>query len=528
MRRYTYKEVKEAFEAENYKLLSTDYKNCRTKLTYECPNGHVYSITFDGWLKGRRCYFCRANIKLSTKYVREALKAEGYTLLSEYKNSRTKFKYRCPNGHIGYIKWDHWRDGHRCAACAGNKNKVLADIQEEFENEGYELLSTSYKNSHSLLRYKCPKGHIGNILYYNWKVGHRCAQCAGNVKLSLDTIKDQIEAENYKLISNFYENNKQKLELVCPNGHEYHVSWSEWNSGSRCPRCNLKGISKQELEFEDFIKSLDVKYYKHDRQLIKPYELDFVLPDYKLAIEYCGLYWHSELMGKDKRYHLNKLDRCLKHGYNLITIFEDEWIFKRDIVKSILLYKLKFKDFLHKIYARDCVVKEINSKLAANFCEANHLQGYHGASIKLGLFYDDKLVSVMTFAKPSISKGNKSINAYNWELSRFCVLINHFIIGGASKLLKFFENNYIWRQIISYADRRWSIGHLYLNLGFKEKSRTPPNYWYFNKQRRIHRFVLRKTKNDIEKYNEWQNRLLDGWNRIWDCGNIKYCKFNEE
>jgi hypothetical protein len=168
----------------------------------------------------------------------------------------------------------------------------------------------------------------------------------------------------------------------------------------------------------------------------------------------------------------------------------------------------------------------ITTNDAKNFCIKNHLQGYNLSSVKLGAFYNGELVSVMTFSKPSISKGHRKYNTGVFELNRFCSKLDYVVVGIASKMLKFFENNFSPAEISSYADRRWSDGCLYNNLGFKFINYTPPNYWYFRKgtAKRIHRFALRKNKYDSKYDTEYSIRLSEGYHRIWDCGNIKFSK----
>jgi hypothetical protein len=132
----------------------------------------------------------------------------------------------------------------------------------------------------------------------------------------------------------------------------------------------------------------------------------------------------------------------------------------------------------------------------------------------------------MTFSRPSIAKGARNYKDNTWELSRFCSKINYHVVGIASKLLKYFERNYDWNEIFSYADRRWSSGDLYGKIGFDFIGKTQVNYWYIAKQKRIHRFALRKQRDDLVNKTEWEIRKFQGWNRIWDCGNLKYQKSN--
>ncbi len=290
-----------------------------------------------------------------------------------------------------------------------------------------------------------------------------------------------------------------------------------------CPFCNpkLKSSSKIEKEVVDFIKSIiDSEIIENSRSIISPKELDIYIPNKNIAIEINGVYWHSEQF-HNSSYHISKTNECEKQNIQLIHIFEDEWIFKKDIVKSRLKQILNVNN-IERIHARKCQIKEIDSKTKNEFLEKYHIQGKDNASIKLGAFYNDELVSVMTFSHGNISKGSKK-KEYVYELNRFATNNAYHIPGIASKLLHYFKCNYDWEQIFSYADRRWSQGNLYHKLGFEFDSYTQPNYWYTKDGiKRIHRFALRKRPDEPKDISERILREQEGYYRIWDCGNLKF------
>lgn len=524
--------ITKSFESEGYTLLSKEYINSRTPLKYKCPEGHVYQVSWNKWNDGRRCPYCNPNGRVRVvdlDYIRSEMLKDGYTLLTDtYVNCSTKLKCKCPEGHIVYISWDSWKSkGTRCNKCRGLVFYTINDIKNALSDEGYTLLASEYKNSRTPLKCKCPEGHIVNISWGNWKAGNRCKYCAGKVKHTIDFVRDSFEAEGYVLLTKKYKNGKQKLKYKCGNGHVHEITWNNWQQGQRCPSCSGCGVSKGEKDLVAILKDMNIDLIENDREIIAPYELDILIPSKKLAIEYCGLYWHSELFGKDKTYHENKLDMCEENGIRLITVFEDEWELNKDIVISRLKVILGISNTT--IYARKCKIKEITTQEAKYFCNENHLQGYgSGAAIKLGAFYKGCLVSVMTFSKLSISKGAKTTTG-RCELHRFCSKIGYRVVGIASKLLKYFERNYKFKEIISYADRRWSDGNVYNKLGFSLVHKTKPNYWYFNgTKKRIHRFSKRKMPDEPKYVSEWQLRKSAGWNRIWDCGNLKFNKLLEK
>lgn len=513
--------IEEDYQMVNFELFV--YRNNTTKFDVLCNEGHKYTTNWANWRAGKRCPYCAGNVKYTINEISDIFGERGYELLSDTYEYDKPLYFLCPNGHKHFMFLHNFLKGHECLICSGKAVKTIDYIKKELLKEYCTLISTEYINNNTPLEYICKVGHRHTTTWKKWITGNRCPYCSGRILKPLEDIKKDVLSNGYKLISTEYNSSNDKIEVECRNGHRYKLLYGNWVKGYRCPQCNEAGTSYQERSLVEFIKSLGVNYEIKNRTILNPKEIDIIFPDHELGVEYCGLYWHSELKGKDRKYHINKLDICNKAGYRLITIFEDEWINKKDIVMSRLKNILGIKNN-NVIYARNCYVEEISSIQAREFCEKNHLQGYTGSSVKIGLFYESELVSVMTFAKPSISKGAKHKNG--WELSRFCSKIDWLVVGGASKLLKYFENKYNNIYIFSYADRRWSDGNLYSKLGFKFSGYTKPNYWYFKNQYRIHRFALRKNSIDDKSISEWANRVNQGYNRIWDCGNYKFIKHN--
>jgi hypothetical protein len=287
------------------------------------------------------------------------------------------------------------------------------------------------------------------------------------------------------------------------------------------------GISNSEKELQSFLKEItSSEIIFNNRKLVKGFEIDIYIPEYNIAIEFNGLRWHSEAMGKTKEYHINKTNECEKQSIKLIHIFEDEWTYKKDIVKSRIKHLINKSE--RKVYARKCIIKPIDNKTKNQFLNNNHIQGEDKSKIKYGLYYNDELVSVITFGSLRKITGNTNITDH-YELIRFCNKLNISVIGGFSKLLKNFIKENQPKQIISYADRRWSAGNLYEKNNFKFMHDTPPNYWYMKHYNyREHRFKYRKSELPklLNIYNsslsEWENMKNNKYDRIWDCGSKKY------
>jgi len=336
------------------------------------------------------------------------------------------------------------------------------------------------------------------------------------------------EIEN--LIDIDYINNIYTLKCDCGEEHNFNIKYNTYKNRKTygikmCTICNYTKKSGKEMELLKFIKeNYDGEIIENSRNIIEPYELDIYLPDLKLAFEFNGLWWHNELY-KEKNYHRNKTENCLEKGIQLMCIWEDDWNFKQEIVKSMILNKLGKTP--NKIFARKCEIKEVtDTKLVRNFLIKNHIQGFVGSSVKLGLFYENELVSLMTLGKKRKFMNSSSKNDGEFELLRFCTKLNMNVIGGASKLFKYFIKNYNYNEITTYADRSHSQGKLYMTLGFNFISKTPPNYYYVIDGMRRHRFGFRKDVLVKEGYdpNKTEIQIMAERNlyRIFDSGSMKF------
>ena len=318
-----------------------------------------------------------------------------------------------------------------------------------------------------------------------------------------------------------YSNKLYDFECVICDTKFSSILTSGIDRPPRCPICYPPNQSIAETEVFEFIElNYGGEILRNDTKILNRFELDIYIPELNLAIEYNGLYYHSEAgCGKTREYHLNKTTECEKQGIRLIHIFEDEWIYKQDIVKSRIKQLLKINNS-KRIHARKCEIREINAKVKNKFLNKFHIQGEDRSNIKLGAYCNNELVSIMTFSHGSISR--KKYNSDIWELSRFCSNSNYRIPGIASKLLSYFKKNYNWKEIFSYADRRWSNGNVYKKIGFNLDSITKPNYWYIKNLNRVHRFSLRKKYEEPKEVPEWVLRQSEGYFRIWDCGHLKF------
>lgn len=337
-----------------------------------------------------------------------------------------------------------------------------------------------------------------------------------------------LKYDNIGMIKADFDNDK--FTFNCEKGHQFEINRNLLKNRIKyhtllCTICNpiSSHISGQEILFNNYIEEIYKKeILLNNKNIINPMELDIYLPELKLAFEFNGVYWHNELH-RENNYHFNKTEFAEKHGIKLIHIYEDDWIYKQNIIKSRIRNLLGKSE---KIYARKCNIKEVfDNKLIKDFLDKNHLQGNINSKIKIGLFHQDELVSLMTFGNLRRSMGQKTIYGF-YELLRFCNKLNTTVIGGSSKLFKYFLDKYNPLEVISYADRSWSQGDLYEKLGFNKIHKTPPNYYYVVNGIRKHRFQFRKNilvKEGSDPCKSEHEIMLDkGIFRIYDSGHLKY------
>lgn len=329
-----------------------------------------------------------------------------------------------------------------------------------------------------------------------------------------------------KIIS--YENNT--IEIHCDGcGNKFHISSSLLyqrffkHNIEICLNCNPlnNNITSGHNEIIDFLKELKIENITiNDRSIITPYEIDIYLPDYNIGIEFNGLYWHSELQKPDKKYHYNKLEMCSKIGIDLIQIWEDDWNYKKDIIKSIIKNKLKSNNI--SIGARKCKIKIVSDKDSKLFLNENHIQGWCISKLRYGLYYSEELVSLIT-----ISEGRKNLNTQNeiFEIVRFCNKIDLNVVGSLSRLWQFFLKEKSPNKVISYCDNDFFNGESYLKIGMTYDG-TSLNYWWSDGDKKYNRWNFRKDKLIREGFDknktEAQIMLERGWFRCYGSGNKKF------
>jgi transposase len=406
------------------------------------------------------------------------------------------------------------KDQKQASIEANNRHRIRAKPTKESLTTLYETSTIEYLAKHF---------SVGLSTVYEWLDEYDIPKrsLAESAKLSKERQFQNIQF-SYEELNVRYDRSKSIDALAEDLGvSRTHIRNQLQKNGIKIEPIEPSWRSNAEKELYDFLINefpCDDWAYS-DKSIIKPYELDIVNHTKKIAVEYGGLYWHSEMSsGKQQNYHRGKYLRCKDVGYKLITVFDTDDIVK---VKSLLL-KLLGKTI--KIGARKTEIRNLSSTESAAFHREHHLHGHVGASHHYGLFHDDALVMVASFGKNRFSK------KFQYECARITSHSNFTVVGGVSKLIKHFIKQECPTSIVTFADLRFGHGGVYEKCGFVYLEDTAPNYWYSKRYSaplysRV-KFQKHKLKEQLEVFDatktEFENMVDNGWDRIWDCGNAKY------
>lgn len=388
------------------------------------------------------------------------------------------------------------------------------DIKEQIKNTRIEKYGDPYYSNREKAKQTMLEHYHGDYSEIVEKIKATCLKRYGV------TSGNHLHFKNYELLNEEYVR-----EHFIKDKFFYHEEFMEFFNISKYavplfknrynitePNYRIHGKSHAEIELYRWVKEHSPDAISGSR-IIKPYEIDILIPSINLGIEYNGSYWHSR---KEPDYHQFKTDLCREYGIQLFQVADYEDL---DIWKSMILHKLGKST---RIYARKCELREISYEDAQSFIEENHLDGFTDSSINLGLYYNNQLVQAMTF------KTLEDNSDYDYELIRLCSLKNTAVIGGATKLFKHFLKEHPNASVVSYANKRFSDGKIYEILGFKMHHETAPNYFYANCEIVLSRYQCQKRflPKILEEYHpelsEVENMELNGFFRIFDCGNYAF------
>lgn len=522
-----------------------------TKVWWKCENDHEWFASINARTSsrgGRGCPYC-TNKKVLAGYndlatthpeIAKEWSAKNKNSPTEITaGSKKKCLWVCSLGHEWLATPEKRKQGRGCPTCANkvvepgfNDLKTTAPLlAKQWSTKNYISPDQVSVGSKTEFIWVCNNNHEWLASPHARARGDNgCPFCTGkrvmpdfNDLLSrYPHLADEWSKKNELGPDEIVAGSKTHRWWICAKGHEWRATPdNRTRAKSGCPHC-ARRISKMETEVADFLKSLlpDVEVRTSVRDVIAPKELDIYIPAKNLAVEFNGLYWHTEAQGKDKDYHRAKWQACRDQGIQLIQIWEDQWRDKPDVVKRMLAHKVGASQE-KRVAARKTEVVLLDKVEAAEFLNSYHIQGFASGSYYLGLRIKgtEQIVALMVLKR----QGGDMI------LSRYATSAH--VVGGQSKLVKYAERNFEYGKLITFADLEVSDGSLYERTGFIRDKELDPDYRYLFDGERRHKFGFRlkrfREDPDLlfeEGLSERELALLNGIERLWDTGKIRYVK----
>lgn len=494
-------------------------------------------------------------------------------------NNRKTFWWKCSQGHEWQAALSNRTrkgDTHSCPICTGktvlpgvNDLQTHAEYLDEWSSKNDLAPSQIGWNSTIKVWWTCSEGH-------EWRMsprernekGNGCRQCVGKKQYAKH---GTVLSEHPKLASEWHPTRNADLSVenvssasgvkvwwMCDKGHEWQAYvHNRTLKGTGCPHCSgknvrdgeadlasrypeiasqwhpTKNLVEPEFELAKSLKSLGLAVTQSDRTLLsKNFELDIFVPEQNFAIEFNGVYWHSEKF-KDKNYHQKKHQMCRDKGIYLYQVWEDDWMYRKEIVLRGIAHRLGLTQKLIEVYpeldprilerlgARKTSVVEVTYAVAAGFLEENHIQGKATGTAYLGLQDENNGLRAVMVLKKSTD------NAYLIE--RYATF--GIVPGGFTKLLKYATQILPVDKFVTFSDHSLSDGKLYADNGFIADKVLPPDYSYLVNARRVHKFNyrLKRFREDPnllfeEGLTETELAALNNLPRIWDSGKTRWVK----
>lgn len=251
--------------APGYTLTATSYTNAVTRMPWACPKGHTFQMGWSRFNGGCRCPQCSPQAKKSQEEVAATLIQDGYVLVGIYENYATPMETQCPEGHPFRVTLGNFVKGHRCPHCHGVPRRTIESVRDYVESQGHKLLSTKYERSDAKLEIECPEGHQFRMSWETFLGGTRCRHCRGGVRLTFEQVVEAVRATGSTLHPCVYGNAKTKLPLTCPTGHYFEMNLNNLNSGERCPECVSVNYSKAEREVTEWLTTHGIPFERQHR-----------------------------------------------------------------------------------------------------------------------------------------------------------------------------------------------------------------------------------------------------------------------
>jgi hypothetical protein len=532
---------------KNAGLLADDFTPGSNKKVWWIDSlEHEWEATINSRTKGSGCPYCSGrkvlpglnDLATTHPEIAHQLHPEKNTIFATQisKGTTRKMWWMCEAGHEWETTVNSRVRGNGCPVCSGRVATIgqtdLATTDPDLASQWHPTKNTDSpyqlsRSSNKKAWWVCEKGHEWQAPIYS-RTKHGCPYCAGlksitgvtDLQSTHPLIAAQWSTFNSLLLSEASKGSMTKAWWVCEKGHEWEAPIYSRVAGNNCPVCwATTYVSKAETELHSFLTSAGLDVQQSNRTVLRgKQEMDLYIPSKKTGIEFNGLYWHSEQMGKGQYYHAQKYEAAKSAGIQLIQLWEDDWNRNPELVKNMLAHKLGISKRA-TVYARKLDIVHVDTKAAQLFLSVNHIQGFASGTHYLGL--------------QDTSKTLKALMVLKQETTDMISLIRYatadVIPGGFSKLLSYAQRTYPVSAFITFADHCVSDGGLYEKHGFVADKQIPPDYMYVVRGERKHKFGyrLKKFRNDPnllweEGLTERELAALNKIPRIWDAGKTRY------
>jgi hypothetical protein len=455
--------------------------------------------------------------------------------------------------------------GSLCPSCGDVVRRTkLRSTQEEFliaarraHGERFTYDRAVYRRNTEKVTVTCRQHGDFPISPQNLYAGKGCPVCANSTRgrrldpqssvraaatriasyaFSFEQNARKIHGDAYDYSTVNYDGMKKKVIITCrKHGPFEQTPGHHLKRKHGCPRCSHH-LSRAEDDIAKFV-SIFTPIIQRDRSVVRPKELDIYIPEKKVAIEYCGMYWHSHAnMAEEKEgrlRHFEKHQECLRAGVRLLTIYETEWRDRRRQMMRLIRNVLGVSR--GKLMARKCDLERISSAEAAAFFDCWHPQGGSGYGQHWGLRWKGKLVACMRFTYGANDRGSAAAGR-DWTLTRYASRVT--VAGGASRLFRAFVNEIQPDCVKSFSDNRLFEGKMYEAIGFRLAAEIEPDYMVWSQKlglrpkshyqrRNLQDRLSQHGVNEVFDYQtdprtESEVTYLMGARRIYDCGKRRW------
>ena len=334
-KKHTQEYAEQVFRDGGCELLG-EYINARTPVEYKCSCGNASKISLGNFQKGERCWECRNRkngdrFRHKQEYVEQIFTDGSCKLLDKYKNNSTPMTYKCECGNIAKISLSNFQKGKRCMKCSGTEKHTNEYVQKFFKDHDCEALD-EYINCRTPMTYKCECGNIAKIKFNHFRDGHRCTYCVNNNKKTIEFVRNEFTKKGAVLLSSVYINNHTKLDYICKNGHRHSITLADWVCGKGCPICrnnklsirrqgagnpNWKNYSEKDLKklfnYRMNVRQLTNNNYRKYKSVINPFNLQRKRNKYHLDHIYSIIDGFNNDVPPEIISHPNNLQMLLKY-----------------------------------------------------------------------------------------------------------------------------------------------------------------------------------------------------------------------